>query len=91
MTWPASGRETEAPADTVVAAHAATAAIGDTAMMFLLSRLSDRRCSTRTSRRTGGIWEPLMLPRILNYLIAIYLIFIGLIGLFPHLMTHVPH
>jgi len=33
----------------------------------------------------------LLLPRILNYLIAIYLIFIGLIGLFPHLMTHVPH
>jgi len=33
----------------------------------------------------------LLLPRILNYLIAVYLIFIGLIGLFPHLMTHVPH
>jgi len=33
----------------------------------------------------------LLLPRILNYLVAAYLIFIGLIGLFPHLLTHVPH
>ena len=29
----------------------------------------------------------LILPRLLNYLIAIYLIFIGLTGLFPHLFT----
>ena len=29
----------------------------------------------------------LILPRLLNYLIAIYLIFVGLIGLFPHLFT----
>jgi hypothetical protein len=29
----------------------------------------------------------LILPRLLNYLIAIYLIFIGLIGLFPHMFT----
>jgi len=29
----------------------------------------------------------LLLPRILNYLIAIYLIFIGLAGLFPHLLN----
>ena len=27
----------------------------------------------------------LILPRLLNYLIAIYLILIGLAGLFPHL------
>ena len=27
----------------------------------------------------------LVLPRLLNYLIAIYLILIGLAGLFPHL------
>lgn len=27
----------------------------------------------------------LILPRLLNYLIAIYLIFIGLVGLFPHM------
>jgi hypothetical protein len=27
----------------------------------------------------------LILPRLLNYLIAIYLILIGLVGLFPHL------
>jgi hypothetical protein len=30
----------------------------------------------------------LILPRLLNYLIAIYLIFIGLVGLFPHAFTH---
>ena len=29
----------------------------------------------------------LILPRLLNYLIAIYLIFVGLAGLFPHLIT----
>ena len=29
----------------------------------------------------------LILPRLLNYLIAIYLIFIGLSGLFPQLFT----
>jgi hypothetical protein len=29
----------------------------------------------------------LILPRLLNYLVAIYLILIGLIGLFPHLFT----
>jgi hypothetical protein len=29
----------------------------------------------------------LILPRLLNYLIAIYLIVIGLVGLFPHLFT----
>ena len=33
-----------------------------------------------------GILIPI-LPRLLNYLIAIYLIFIGLVGLFPHLFT----
>jgi hypothetical protein len=31
----------------------------------------------------------LILPRLLNYLIAIYLIFIGLVGLFPHLFNHI--
>ena len=29
----------------------------------------------------------LILPRLLNYLIAIYLILIGLTGLFPHLFN----
>jgi hypothetical protein len=29
----------------------------------------------------------LILPRLLNYLIAIYLILIGLVGLFPHLFN----
>ena len=31
----------------------------------------------------------LIVPRILNYLIAIYLILIGLLGLFPHLLSHI--
>ena len=31
----------------------------------------------------------LILPRLLNYLIAIYLILIGLVGLFPHLFSTV--
>jgi hypothetical protein len=29
----------------------------------------------------------LILPRLLNYLIAIYLILVGLSGLFPHLFS----
>jgi hypothetical protein len=29
----------------------------------------------------------LILPRLLNYLIAIYLILIGLAGIFPHLFS----
>jgi len=28
----------------------------------------------------------LIMPRLLNFIVAIYLIFIGLIGLFPHLL-----
>jgi len=28
----------------------------------------------------------LLVPRVLNYVIAIYLILIGLLGLFPHLV-----
>ncbi len=32
----------------------------------------------------------LLVPRLLNYVVAIYLILIGLIGLWPHLV-HVPH
>jgi hypothetical protein len=31
----------------------------------------------------------LIAPRILNYLIAIYLILIGVMGLFPNLLSHV--
>lgn len=31
----------------------------------------------------------LILPRILNYLVAIYLILIGLMGLWPHLFSHI--
>lgn len=29
----------------------------------------------------------LLLPRILNYLVAIYLIIVGVVGLFPQLLT----
>jgi Protein of unknown function (DUF3096) len=32
----------------------------------------------------------LLVPRILNYVVAIYLIFIGLVGLWPHIFLHVP-
>ncbi len=30
----------------------------------------------------------LLLPQILNYVIAIYLILVGIIGLSPHILTH---
>lgn len=30
----------------------------------------------------------LILPRILNYLVAIYLILVGCIGLWPHFFAH---
>ncbi len=33
----------------------------------------------------------LLVPRLLNYVVAIYLILIGLIGLWPHLLYHMPH
>lgn len=34
----------------------------------------------------------LLMPRILNYLVAIYLIIIGLIGLWPHIFgSHILH
>ncbi len=33
----------------------------------------------------------LLVPRLLNYVIAIYLILIGIIGLWPRLVYHVPH
>jgi len=29
----------------------------------------------------------LIMPKLLNYLIAIYLIFVGLVGLWPHLFA----
>ena len=32
----------------------------------------------------------LLIPRLLNFVVAIYLILIGLIGLWPRLLTHVP-
>ena len=32
----------------------------------------------------------LLIPRILNYVVAVYLIFIGLVGLWPRLF-HLPH
>ena len=33
----------------------------------------------------------LLVPRLLNYVVAIYLIVIGVIGLLPRLIYHVPH
>ena len=33
----------------------------------------------------------LLAPRTLNYVVAIYLILIGLIGLWPRIMFHMPH
>jgi hypothetical protein len=33
----------------------------------------------------------LLAPKLLNYLIAIYLILIGLIGLFPSFFSHLGH
>jgi Protein of unknown function (DUF3096) len=33
----------------------------------------------------------LLIPRLLNYVVAIYLIVIGIIGLSPRLIYHVPH
>ena len=33
----------------------------------------------------------LLVPRILNYVVAIYLIIIGVIGLWPHIFLHVAH
>src|SRR6516164_6913458 len=33
----------------------------------------------------------LLIPRLLNYVVAIYLIVIGIIGLLPRLLYHVPH
>jgi len=33
----------------------------------------------------------LLVPRLLNYVVAIYLILVGIIGLWPHLFHHLPH
>ena len=33
----------------------------------------------------------LLIPRLLNFVVAIYLILIGVIGLWPHLLSHIPH
>ena len=33
----------------------------------------------------------LLIPRLLNYVVAIYLIVIGIIGLWPRLIYQVPH
>jgi DUF3096 family protein len=33
----------------------------------------------------------LIVPRILNFIIAIYLIFVGVTGLWPHLLSGLPH
>jgi hypothetical protein len=33
----------------------------------------------------------LLVPRILNFIIAIYLIFVGVTGLWPHLLSGLAH
>jgi hypothetical protein len=33
----------------------------------------------------------LLLPRILNYVVALYLVFIGVVGLWPDLIAKMPH
>jgi hypothetical protein len=33
----------------------------------------------------------LLIPRILNYIVAIYLIIIGIMGIWPHFALHVTH
>jgi len=33
----------------------------------------------------------LLMPRLLNYVVAIYLILVGIIGLWPRLFHHFPH
>jgi len=33
----------------------------------------------------------LIIPRILNYVVAIYLIFVGVTGLWPHLLSGLAH
>jgi hypothetical protein len=33
----------------------------------------------------------LLIPRILNYVVALYLIFVGVTGLWPHLLTGLAH
>ena len=33
----------------------------------------------------------LIVPRILNFIVAIYLIFVGVTGLWPHLLSVLPH
>jgi hypothetical protein len=33
----------------------------------------------------------LLIPRLLTFVVAIYLILIGIIGLWPRLIYHVPH
>lgn len=39
---------------------------------------------------TAGILI-LLVPRILNYVVAIYLIIIGVMGLWPHILLHFTH
>ena len=33
----------------------------------------------------------LVIPRILNFIVAIYLIFVGVTGLWPNLLSTLPH
>ena len=33
----------------------------------------------------------LLIPRLLNYVVALYLILVGIIGLWPRFIHHIPH
>jgi hypothetical protein len=33
----------------------------------------------------------LLIPRLLNFVVAIYLILVGVIGLWPRIIHHIPH
>jgi hypothetical protein len=33
----------------------------------------------------------LIVPRLLNYVVSIYLILVGVLGLWPHLLSDIPH
>ena len=33
----------------------------------------------------------LLFPRLLNYLVAIYFVFVGVVGLWPHLLPNLLH
>jgi hypothetical protein len=68
------------------AAEAEKLGIGEKAMTFTL----DEALLQPIVALIAGILI-LIIPRILNYVVAIYLIFVGVIGLWPHLLSGISH